>query len=963
MSRRIPAFSVPSSIAIARPVAARPAAVAMSLEPDCPTTMSSSTPTPLQTPPTLARNHSLPLTPSTPSNSTAKLWNPARGIIFAPTPITPPTTSPRSYRTWAPRPLSSSSSSSTTTPNATSIPPDDDDSAPLISQARPNAPYFTRPTSLYRKQTDWAGILNLTPDGKEKESTPSGFNVFKEDIAKAGEAEEGGPLAETRTLFDTLEEASEDPEADELLEGEETVFLEEHDEELEDPGIERVKTPDGLEVIMWKKKPLVYTDDAEAHVPSAYQPNEALVNAAVEAKGYFSLSHYLKVEEKQDAVEGKVEVTIEGTVETTAENVAASTAQSTAQNTVESSAEVKVGGEKVDGQVEEVKGEGKTPTVVYVTNVQEMEKVSKEFENEKFIGFDMEWHWAKRLVPPRNDRDIRLGCSVIQISNDEKIVIFHLAKFPAATKTFLSPTLKKIIEDPEIIKSGVQIKNDMRRLSLLIPINPAGILDLADLHSLLFAAQRNDLKSGEKLPGSLTALCELYLKLPLFKGDVRTSDWSLAMTEQQRIYAANDVYASHRLFEVMDGIRRSLNPRPALPPLQQINHLETCELYYKRKAEAAKPKPQKPTAIRVPKDPSPELGKAYEWIKEYAKTVPGEVLTATVADLRCYALWHHQNMDVEEVAAACRDPPLGTGYVATRILEAVRQEKDLDYVPQRLLWVYQDLPEQGHRRFFKLKTDIIAAINKQKEWAASEGTPDSAEPKEQKLQSRFKPIGSTYEQTPTRVRRNSGTQSPPRTEKTASVAVKKEGSNEPLVRQLPLKLQPTKFKFVSSRVQPLNTLEPRVKPPPAPISHRIRPVIAPPRNDDDTEFAEWIKQSVASGKPDDPDRWSLIEQNLNALGPKKRRPPPTTPFRNPSLMRAMAGEGGAGPADGSESSTITLGASGELGEAIEGLDEQNYRLSEATEAGDEERALKTSNTRKVWIGVPSRRAKVQTEKS
>ncbi|KAF3916680.1 hypothetical protein ABW20_dc0105544 [Dactylellina cionopaga] len=289
----------------------------------------------------------------------------------------------------------------------------------------------------------------------------------------------------------------------------------------------------------------------------------------------------------------------------------------------------------------------------------------------------------------------------------------------------MSPTLKKIIEDPNIIKAGVQIRGDMSRLATVIVVNPQGVIELAEFNSLLFAAQKNELETGQKLTGSLTGLSEEHLKLPLLKGEIRTSDWSAPMSEEQKIYAANDVYASFKVFDVLDEIRRSLDPRPALPPTYSFDHSQTVDEWHhrvavKKLAEAKAKKaeedgvPKKPTAIRVPKDPSPELAKAYDWIKEYAKTVPGQILTAAVADLRCYSLWQHQKMEAEEVAAICRDPPLVTGYVATRILDAIRLEKELPYNPRRLLWVLREVPKEGLRRYYYLKVEAITKL-KEKE--------------------------------------------------------------------------------------------------------------------------------------------------------------------------------------------------------------------------------------------------------
>ncbi|KAF3914739.1 hypothetical protein AA313_de0209236 [Arthrobotrys entomopaga] len=826
-------------------------------------------------------HHSLPMTPNTPSSSNtsspAPLWNPARGIIFAPTPITPPPSSSRGYKTWNPRPDSSSQKTPT-----------------MKQQQQQKQPTPQTPSSVRRRSMDWANLMNLTPDGREKESTPSGFNAFKQDISQAAAAafttpsdETGGPLAKMNSLSEALDDIVDQEVIDELLEGEETASFEDQDDDVEDPGIERVKTPEGIDIIMWKKKPIVYCDETDPHVASSYQPNEELVDAAIEAKGNFDMKHYQNEEEE-------------------------------------------------------------TPAVEYVTDLEEMERVAKLFEGDKVVGFDMEWHWMKRLVPPRNDKDIRYCCSVIQVSNDKTVAIFHLAKFPADTKAFLSTTLKKIIEDESVIKTGVQIKNDMRRLALLIPVNPAGIVDLADFHSLLFAAQGNTLENNQKLPASLKGLTEHYLRLPLDKGEVRTSDWSKSLDENQKIYAANDVYASYRVFDSMDEVRRSLDPRPALPPHSSINHLETVELYYKKAARPDKTKGKKPTAIRVPKDPSPQLAKAYEWVKEYAKTVPGEVLNAAVADLRCYSLWHHQNMDVEDVAAACRDPPLTTGYVATRILNAVREEQNLTYDATRLLWVFRDLPEQGARRFFALKSAALAHARAKKPEVpitADHGVIDHGEynePEEAQLRVRFKyTLPAEVREKPPTMRYTGGDDQTKLAETLlADTTTYRTNNDEPLIRKLPeTNPHEARVKFVQSDVTRKREVKRMDRRQMGAEEEESRPLVRMTMNTGRPRESSTV---TISHRVDQPKRWSSIEDKLNAVGGGQSMNEATeTPLGHVASTGA----------------TIALGSSGELGDAIEGIAiNGGHRF---TEADDEVVRDVAAVARKQWIGVPSRRRKVQ----
>ncbi|KAK6362843.1 hypothetical protein TWF730_000296 [Orbilia blumenaviensis] len=588
-----------------------------------------------------------PMTPTTPSNA-RRLWNPARGIVFAPSPMTPvspftPTTPlSRGFKTRSPRKLSVDTPAAGDSSGSTS----DIVQSPTITHVRPRNNYVPKP--------DWADLMNLTSDGKEKEVVPAGFDALQDDILADSATE--GPLGEVKSLQDALEATEGETGADT------SAFVEEDEgDQYEDPGIQRVKTPEGVEILMWKNAPIVYTEENDPYIPLIYQAAEEVLKAAVKSKSNFDMRHY-------------------------------------------------------------VNAEGQPPTIHYVTDVNDMEEISKLFENDKAIGFDMEWVMNSFLKPTSSDKEIRTSASVIQISNQERVAIFHLAKFPATTKKFLAPTLKKIIEDPNILKTGVAIKGDMTRLSMVINVSPAGILELSSFHSLIFAAERNELPTGKKLPVSLTALCEEHLKLPLDKGDVRTSNWSRLLNDEQKEYAANDAYASFRIYAALEERRCALDPRPELPPRQAVNHEETIEAYHKRKALAAAKKddttPKKPSIIRVPKDAGPQLVKAYDWVKEYAKSKPGGILDTSAANIRCYALWHHQTLDVDDTAAACRDPPLAGTYVAQCILEAILVEK-LPYDATRLLWVLRDLSKEASPRFYPLKLEATTRV-KEEQVAAKE---------------------------------------------------------------------------------------------------------------------------------------------------------------------------------------------------------------------------------------------------
>ncbi|KAK6536051.1 hypothetical protein TWF281_000297 [Arthrobotrys megalospora] len=775
-------------------------------------------------------NNNAPMTPITPTNAN-RLWNPSRGIIFAPSPITPvsPFTTPlsRGFQTRT------SSKSPLDTPTTSPDSPSDILESPTVRK-------IAVPRKRFSRGPDWAGLMNLTPDGKEKVTVPAGFGTLQEDIL-ADSTED--PLGEVKDLQDAIEAVAEDAE------GEVTAPLEEDGEEqYEDPGIERVKTPEGIIKIMWKKKPLVYNEDEkDPYVPLAYQAKEEVLQAAIEAKEKFDMKHY-------------------------------------------------------------VNAEGLQPTIHYVTDVDEMETVSKLFENDKAIGFDMEWVPNMPLRPAPSDRDIRNCTSVIQIANPERVAIFHLAKFPAGTKNFIAPTFKKILEDPDVAKTGVCIKADMSRLSMMTTVSPAGILELSDFDSWVFAAEGN---VGKSPFVTLTYLCEKHLKLPLNKGDVRTSNWSKPLNDEQKIYAANDAYASFRIYDALEQRRCALDPRPALPPRHTVNYNETIEAYNKRRAMAKKDDgtPKKPTVIRVPKDAGPQLVQAYNWVKDYAKSKSDGVLATGAANLRCYALWHHQSLDVEDTAAACRDPPLGTAYVAQCILEAVLVEK-LPYKSERLLWVMRDVSKEAMGRFYALRSE--AAMKMREEQAAA------AKAREAMEQSGWN-MGDAE---------SSGQ---------AGRGLRRSNS------------------------WPLRS----TKPPDEAFATRFERKLKKGEGKPEIRFHQ--SDSPREQQPIKPLVRAVVIDSKETTRNLDRRPFGFTATTGRKTSKPEAGDTSGDPMQSSHSrtaeltSTISFDTSGELGEAVEGFSETGkvrYRTEDdATPLRESKSEPNLVPKRPVWIGVPSRRRK------
>lgn len=169
--------------------------------------------------------------------------------------------------------------------------------------------------------------------------------------------------------------------------------------------------------------------------------------------------------------------------------------------------------------------------VHYCTSAHTTERVLKQyFMGEKVLGFDLEWAAdAQKFHGPRKN------VSLVQLASTTRIGLFHLAAYPKKDE-LVSPSLKKIMEDPEITKAGVWIKGDCTRLSQHLDIKARSIFELSHLYKLVKYSSSGEHDLINKKIVALASQVNECLGLPLFKGkDVRTSDWSQSLKMDQII--------------------------------------------------------------------------------------------------------------------------------------------------------------------------------------------------------------------------------------------------------------------------------------------------------------------------------------------------------------------------------------------------------------------------------------------
>lgn len=394
--------------------------------------------------------------------------------------------------------------------------------------------------------------------------------------------------------------------------------------------------------------------------------------------------------------------------------------------------------------------------VHYCKSAQTAERALKYLEGERLLGLDLEWS------PQANKNSgVRKNISLVQIASQSRVVLLHLALYPGKDE-FVTPTLKKLLEDPEITKLGVWINGDCTRLRRFLDIDVRGKFELSHLFKQVkYSASRQPNLINKKLVALATQVKDI-MGLPMKKDqNVRASDWSQPLDLEQIGYSASDAYAAVQLFAMLNHQREQLDPTPALPfhtemdrpipvppglePPREDEALAEDEVADEREIEAEAesrgtnvalgiarseiiqvlegndkshdpvPKSAKgePTSVKSPPLPKdPKLEAAEVWLKEYKESRGGK-LKAQPAALRAYHIWHtSKDLDCAGLAKILRDPPLQTSSVAGYIMSSVHMEK-LPYDKIRMKTdVMSRMPtELARKRFFPLWAAVNSSRN------------------------------------------------------------------------------------------------------------------------------------------------------------------------------------------------------------------------------------------------------------
>jgi len=166
-------------------------------------------------------------------------------------------------------------------------------------------------------------------------------------------------------------------------------------------------------------------------------------------------------------------------------------------------------------------------SVKVAENAKAFQRYASKLRKQRVLGFDIE-------CKPNFKRGPNNPPALLQLATSDQAFLFRL--FPVMK---LGP-LVEILENPEIIKTGVAVKDDLQNLNKIEELKPAGFEDLAQLAQSLKIEQTG-----------LRNLTAIFFKQRLSKS-AQLSNWQKRpLTPSQINYAATDAWISRELYLIM----------------------------------------------------------------------------------------------------------------------------------------------------------------------------------------------------------------------------------------------------------------------------------------------------------------------------------------------------------------------------------------------------------------------------
>ncbi len=162
--------------------------------------------------------------------------------------------------------------------------------------------------------------------------------------------------------------------------------------------------------------------------------------------------------------------------------------------------------------------------VTVISKQSDVPKAIEQLRREKVLGFDTE-------TRPSFQKGQNFPAALLQLSGANEVHLFQLLQLED-----ISP-LTELLADESIIKVGVAIRDDIKKLQERSDFTPGGFIELSDI------TQKADVVNT-----GLRSLAGIFLNIRISKG-AQVSNWSKAQLSQAQIsYAATDAWVSREIY-------------------------------------------------------------------------------------------------------------------------------------------------------------------------------------------------------------------------------------------------------------------------------------------------------------------------------------------------------------------------------------------------------------------------------
>ncbi len=170
-----------------------------------------------------------------------------------------------------------------------------------------------------------------------------------------------------------------------------------------------------------------------------------------------------------------------------------------------------------------------TGVIHVVDSRSRMDKAASALQAETVLGFDIETR------PAFSAGEAYLP-SLLQLAASESVYLFQLGRIGSFK------ALRRLLSDRQIVKAGVSVSDDIKKLNEVFPFKPGGFVELAHMAA----------EAGIKNAG-VRGLAALLFGFRISKSN-KCSRWdSPKLGRAQIFYAATDAWACRRIYFALSG--------------------------------------------------------------------------------------------------------------------------------------------------------------------------------------------------------------------------------------------------------------------------------------------------------------------------------------------------------------------------------------------------------------------------